>query len=143
LTDDSTSKAAKIIVRHKIVSVRPEGYVSQHSSTPESRRESSFCKWKRSRGLLALAVKRLDRLHSRTALLKVCHRFLPPLHIVSWYSFLVLCEVSIHVFVHVRVQAKNSNGTTVRTFSKFNLLHGRCTLLPFPSALTSLSVQKE
>ena len=31
--------------------------------------------------------------------------------------FLVLCEVSVHVFVHVCVQAKNSNGTTVRTFS--------------------------
>jgi len=28
LTDDSTSKAAKIIVGHKIVSVRAEGYVS-------------------------------------------------------------------------------------------------------------------
>jgi len=32
---------------------------------------------------------------------------------VSWllaFLFLVLCEVSIHVLVHVRVQAKNSNG---------------------------------
>ena len=28
LTDDSTSKAAKIVVRHKMVSVRAEGYVS-------------------------------------------------------------------------------------------------------------------
>ena len=28
LTNDSTSKAAKIAVRHKIVSVRAEGYVS-------------------------------------------------------------------------------------------------------------------
>ena len=28
LTDDSTGKAAKIIVRHKMVSVRAEGYVS-------------------------------------------------------------------------------------------------------------------
>ena len=37
----------------------------------------------------------------------------------------------------ILVRAKNSNGTTVRTFSNFNLLHGRCTLLPFPSALTS------
>ena len=36
------------------------------------------------------------------------------------------------------VWAKNSNRTTVRTFSNFNLLHGRCMLLPFPSALTSL-----
>ena len=36
------------------------------------------------------------------------------------------------------VWAKNSNRTTVRTFSNFNLLRGRCMLLPFPSALTSL-----
>jgi len=54
------------------------------------------------------------------------------------FLFLVLCEVSIHVFVHIRVQAKNSNGTTVRMFSNFNLLHGHCTLLPFPPAPTSL-----
>ena len=27
------------------------------------------------------------------------------------------------------VHAKNSNGTSVGTFSKFNLLRGRCTLL--------------
>jgi len=32
----------------------------------------------------------------------------------------------------ILVQAKDSNGTTVRTFSNFNLLRGRCTLLPFP-----------
>ena len=35
LTDDSASKVAKIVVKHKIVSVRAEGYVSQPSSTPE------------------------------------------------------------------------------------------------------------
>ena len=57
LTDDSASKAAKIVVRHKIVSVRAEGYVSQQSSTPESQRESIFHEWKCPRGLLALAVK--------------------------------------------------------------------------------------
>jgi len=28
LTDDSASKAAKIVVRHKMVSIRAEGYVS-------------------------------------------------------------------------------------------------------------------
>jgi len=32
----------------------------------------------------------------------------------------------------------NSNRTTVRRFSNFNLLRGRCTLLPFCFALTSL-----
>jgi len=54
--------------------------------------------------------------------------------------FLVLCEVSEHVFVHIRAQSKNSSRTTVRTFSNFNLLRGRCmcgrcTLLPFPPLL--------
>ena len=34
--------------------------------------------------------------------------------------------------------AKNCNGTSVGTFSNFNLLHGRCMLLPFPSALISV-----
>ena len=106
LTDDSASKAAKIVVRHKIISVRAEGYVSQQSSTPESWRESSFHEWKRPRGLLTLAVKRLDRLHSCTALLKVCHHFLPLLTTNSvLVLFLVLCEVSVHVFVHVCIQA--------------------------------------
>jgi len=89
-----------------------------------------------------LAVKRLDRLHSRTALLRVCHHFLPLLHsngvLILVFFFLILCGVSVQVFVHVCVQAKNSNGTTVRMFSKFNLLCGCCTLLPFPSILTSL-----
>ena len=37
----------------------------------------------------------------------------------------------------ILARAKNSNGTTVRTFSNFNLLRDHCTLLPFPSALTS------
>ena len=49
-------------------------------------------------------------------------------------SLLALSSVNEAIFV----QAKNSNGITVRTFPKFNLLRGRCTLLPFPSALTSL-----
>ena len=35
MTNDSASKAAKI-VRHKIVSIRAEGYVFQQSSTPDS-----------------------------------------------------------------------------------------------------------
>jgi len=38
----------------------------------------------------------------------------------------------------ILVWAKNSNGTTLRTFLNFNLLHGRCMLLPFPSTPTSL-----
>jgi len=42
LTDDSASKAAKIIARLKIVSVRAEGYVSQWSSTPEKSKGEFF-----------------------------------------------------------------------------------------------------
>ena len=53
LTNYSASKVAKIVVRHKIASVKGRGYVSQQSSTPEnSRRQSSFHEWKRPRGLL-------------------------------------------------------------------------------------------
>ena len=36
------------------------------------------------------------------------------------------------------MHAKNSNETTVGMFPNFNLLCGRYTLLPIPSALTSL-----
>ena len=36
------------------------------------------------------------------------------------------------------VRAKNSNGTSVGTFSKFNLLRGHCTLLLSLPLLTSL-----
>jgi len=42
LTDDSASKAAEIIVRDKIVSVRAEGYVSQRSSTPDKPKGEFF-----------------------------------------------------------------------------------------------------
>ena len=41
-TDYSASKVAKIVVRHKIVSVRAEGYVSQQSSTPEKPKGKFF-----------------------------------------------------------------------------------------------------
>jgi len=46
-------------------------------------------------------------------------------------------EASVHVFVYVRIQAKNSNGTAMRAFLNFNLLRSHCTLLLFPSTLTS------
>ena len=110
----------------------------------KSRRESSFREWKCPRGLLAwlwsswidyVVVQHFSRL--------VTIPSSSSLQMVSWYwlfsfSSFVDHGVSVHVFVHVRVQAKNSNWTTVRTFSNFNLLCGCCTLLPFPSALTSL-----
>ena len=38
----SASKVAKIVVRHKIVSIRAEGYVSQQSSTPEKSKGEFF-----------------------------------------------------------------------------------------------------
>ena len=53
LTDYSTSKVARIVVRHKVVFVRAEGYVSQQSSTPEKPKGKFFCEWKRLTGLLA------------------------------------------------------------------------------------------
>jgi len=42
LTDDSATKAAEIVVRHKIVSVRAKGYVSQRSSTPDKPKGEFF-----------------------------------------------------------------------------------------------------
>jgi len=50
----------------------------------------------------------------------------------------ILATLLWSVSVAIRVRANNSNGTTVGTFSNFNLLFDRCTLLPFPSLLTSL-----
>ena len=42
LTNYSASKVAKIVLRHKIVSVRAEGYVSQQLSTPEKPKGKLF-----------------------------------------------------------------------------------------------------
>ena len=78
LTDYSDSKVAKIVVRHKIVSVRAEGYASQQSSTPEKLKGKFFCRVETSPEVLA--VKQLDQLRCCTALLKVCHHVLPLLH---------------------------------------------------------------
>jgi len=58
--------------------------------------------------------------------------------LVLAYLFLILCEVFVRMFVQVCVQDKNSNGTTMRTFSNLNCLHSSCMLLPFPSTLMSL-----
>ena len=64
-----------------------------------------------------LAVKQLDQLCSRTALLKVVTMsflcFTTTGVLVMALSF-ILCEVSVHVFVHIHVQAKNSSGTIYR-----------------------------
>ena len=53
LTNYSDRKVAKIVVRHKIMSVRAEGYVSQQLSTPENPKGKFSCEWKRPSGLLA------------------------------------------------------------------------------------------
>ena len=122
-----TSKVAKIVVRHKIVSLRVEGYVSQQSSTPEKPKGKLFPWVETSQKSPCLAVKRLDWIRSRTALLKVCHHFLPLLHYKwSWYWLFSFSSFSSSFvespFMCTRsLQAKNSNGTTVRTFSYFNL----------------------
>ena len=42
LNDYGASKAAKIVARHKIVSIRAEGYVSQQSPTPEKLKGKFF-----------------------------------------------------------------------------------------------------
>jgi len=60
------------------------------------------------------------------------------LQMVSWYSFSSFVESPFMCLYTFAYKLKNSNGTTVRTFSNFNLLRGRCMFLPFPSALTSL-----
>ena len=71
-----------------------------------------------------LAVKRLDRLYRcHTALLKVYHHGLALLP-YKWcpgtgFSLSHSLWISVHVFVHVCVQAENSDGTTVGPFSKF------------------------
>ena len=137
LTENSTSKAAKIVVRHKIVSVRAEWYVSQQSSTPE-KPKGKFFQWvEMPQRSPRLVVKRLDHYvvvqHFSRSVTVTFFCFTTNSVLVL---FLVLCEVSVDVFVHVRVQAKNSNWTTVRAFS--HLLCHCCTLLPFPSTLTSL-----
>ena len=144
LTDYSTSKVARIVVRHKVVFVRAEGYVSQQSSTPEKPKGKFFCEWKRLTGLLAcLWSGWIDYVHvvvqhfSRSVTISFLCLTTNGLLVLA-FLFLVLCGVSIHVFVHIRIQVQNSNGTTVRTFSNFNLLRGRCMLLPFSSTLTSL-----
>ena len=53
LTDYNISKVAKIIVRHKIVSLGPKDMYPSSHQLQKSRRESSFHEWKRPRGLLA------------------------------------------------------------------------------------------
>ena len=63
------------------------------------------------------------------------------LQMVSWYCMaFILCEVSVHMFVHVCIQAKNSNCTIMGMLWNFNLSrgHGTLLLIPFPITLTSL-----
>ena len=124
-----------------MVFIRAEGYVSQQSPTPE-KPKGEFFPWvetsQRSPGsgceeAGSINFQVVQHFSRSVTIFFLCFTTNSVLVL-----FLVLCEVSIHVFVHVCVQAKNSNGTTVRTFSNFNLLRGRCTLLPVPSALMSL-----
>ena len=135
LTDDSTSKAAKIIVRHKIVSNKGRRVcfpavinsrkaewrvLSVSGNVPEV---SSVWLW--SGWIDYVVVQHFSRSVTISFLCFTANSVL--------VLFLILCEVSVHVFVHICVQAKNSTGTTVRTFSNFNLLRGFCTLLSFCS----------
>ena len=134
LTDDSASKAAKIVVRPKIVSVRAEGHVSQQSSTPEGRvfsvsgnvpEVSSLWLW--SGWIDYVVIQRFSRSITISFLCFTINSVL--------LFLLVLCEVSVQVFLHVHVQAKNSNRTTLRAFSNFNLCVVVACSFPFFSLL--------
>ena len=129
-TDYSDSKAAKIIVRHKTMSVRAKCTFPSSHQLQKSRRESFFCEWKCPGGLLTW----LWSAGSTTLSYSTSQGLSPCLFAtMSFPCFttndvlvlaclsLILCEVSVHVFVHIHVQAKNSNRTTVGTFSNFNL----------------------
>ena len=47
--------------------------------------------------------------------------------LVLAFLFLILCEVPVHVFVHLCVQAIDCNKTTMEMLSNFYLLHGHYT----------------
>jgi len=130
ITDYSDSKAAKIIVRHKTMSVRAKCTFPSSHQLQKSRRESYFCEWKcpevSSLGCEAAGSTTLS--YSTSQGLSLClfattsfPCFTTNGVLVLACLSLILCEVSIHMFVHIHVQAKNSNRTTVETFSNFNL----------------------
>ena len=112
------SKVAKIAGRHKIAFIKAEGYVSQLSATQEKPKDSFSMSGNAQRSP-HLAVKWLDWLssYSTSQGLSPC-----PTNdvLVLDFLFLILYEVCVHMFVHVCLQAKTSNGTTVGTFSDFN-----------------------
>ena len=112
LTNYSSSKMAKIVVGHKIVSVRAEGYVSQQSSTQKTWRESPF--HPRSPHLAVKLLDRIDCVVISTSQGLSPFPFSGSLQMVSWYWL-----YSFSSFLK----------------SAFTLLHGHCTLLPFPSTL--------
>ena len=67
-----------------------------------------------------LAMKQLDQLGCHKALLKVCHHVFLCFTIngvlVLAFLFLILCEVSVQMFAHVHIQAKNINGLPSECF---------------------------
>ena len=135
------SKVAKITERHKIASLTAEGCFPAVINSRKA--EGKVCPWVETLWRSpCLAVKWLVHLCCHTALLKVvtvsflC--FTTNCVLVLAYLFLVLCEVFVRMFVQVHIQDKNSNGTTVKTFSSFNCLRSSCMLLPFLSTLMSL-----
>ena len=122
------SKVPKITGRHKIHKCRRIRFPAVINFRKAEE------KVKMSRRLPRLAVKWLDQLCHCTALLKLSFLCFTSVLVLAFLYF-ILCEVSVHMFVHICVQVKKSNGGM---FSKFNLLRGRCKLLTFPSALVSL-----
>ena len=127
LTDYSASKVAKFIVRYKIVHKGQRICIPAVINSRKAKGKVLLPWVEMPKRSPRLAVKRLDRLHSRTGTSQGLSPFPSSVSLqmvcFSLSRDLVLCGVSVHVFVHVFVQAKNSNGTTVRTFSYFNLWH--------------------
>ena len=127
----STNKVAKIGARHKLVSVRAEGYVpSSHQLQKSGNAQEVSSLWCEAAGQLC----------SRTALLKICPSS-ASLQMVSWYwlfSFSSFVQ-SPYTFVHVCVQAKKLIVTGPRTnrgyifkfysFSRRSMVIA-CTFLP-------------
>ena len=77
-------------------SINAEGYVSQQSSTPEKLKEKFFPRVETSQRLPRLAVKWLDQLRHRTALLKMsllC--FTTNSVLVLAFLYFILCEVFV------------------------------------------------
>ena len=108
------SKVPKITGRHKIHKCRRIRFPAVINFRKAEE------KVKMSRRLPHLAVKWLDQLCHRTALLKLSFLcFTTNSVLVLAFLYFILCEVSVHMFVHICVQVKKSNGGNVFKIQSF------------------------